>query len=288
MLVIRRAGVVCWRLRLLGVGVWLAILVSGVHATIAGVVLGLLAPARPLRPPARPGAGRDLSDEPAPPSSTPCNGSPRQRLAGRAPRAPAAPVDQLRHRTRPSPWPTPASSSELMPSTPRATVQGHLGHHLGLVAGKPLGVTGARGLPRAAALRLPAGAPGRRSPASPSLPASASPSPCSSPSSPSTTPTLAPGRRQARRIGRIPGRRSPRYGSAPPCLPAIRRGLSEGVGRLAASPGRALCLPSCCTSSRVVHDVGACGEELAPGSDCPTPGPRHLPKGRGPAIRPLT
>ncbi len=33
---------------LVGVGVWLATLQSGIHATIAGVVLGLLAPARPL------------------------------------------------------------------------------------------------------------------------------------------------------------------------------------------------------------------------------------------------
>ena len=36
----------------LGLAVWLAICESGVHATIAGVVLGLLTPVRPLQKPA--------------------------------------------------------------------------------------------------------------------------------------------------------------------------------------------------------------------------------------------
>ncbi|MDQ3305487.1 MAG: Na+/H+ antiporter NhaA [Actinomycetota bacterium] len=50
-----------------GACVWLATLVSGVHATIAGVVLGLLTPASPLTPAvvAREWA-EDLADEPSP------------------------------------------------------------------------------------------------------------------------------------------------------------------------------------------------------------------------------
>ncbi|MGH9180828.1 MAG: Na+/H+ antiporter NhaA, partial [Acidimicrobiales bacterium] len=52
---------------MVGVGVWFAVFESGVHATLAGVVLGLLAPARPETPEglARDWAA-DLSDEPTP------------------------------------------------------------------------------------------------------------------------------------------------------------------------------------------------------------------------------
>jgi Na+:H+ antiporter, NhaA family len=65
---LRAAGVV-WlpAYVLLGAAVWLAVYQSGVHATIAGAILGLLAPARPLAPgaTAREWAS-DLSDEPSP------------------------------------------------------------------------------------------------------------------------------------------------------------------------------------------------------------------------------
>ncbi len=52
---------------LVGLGVWLAVREAGVHATIAGVALGLMAPARPLAAGsvAREWA-EDLSDEPGP------------------------------------------------------------------------------------------------------------------------------------------------------------------------------------------------------------------------------
>lgn len=68
MLALRWAGVV-WvpGFVVLGVGVWLATQASGVHATIAGVVLGVLTPVRALAPAtvARQWAD-ELEDEPAP------------------------------------------------------------------------------------------------------------------------------------------------------------------------------------------------------------------------------
>jgi NhaA family Na+:H+ antiporter len=51
----------------IGTGVWLAVHESGVHATIAGVVLGLLAPARPLAPASVAHEwALDLADDPTP------------------------------------------------------------------------------------------------------------------------------------------------------------------------------------------------------------------------------
>jgi NhaA family Na+:H+ antiporter len=68
MAALRRARVVWMPLHtVIGIGVWLATYESGIHATLAGATLGLLAPARPLGPVAvaREWAS-DLSDEPAP------------------------------------------------------------------------------------------------------------------------------------------------------------------------------------------------------------------------------
>lgn len=142
---LRRAGVV-WLAPYvaLGVGVWLATHASGVHATIAGVALGLLAPARPLTPAAvaREWA-QDLSDDPGPAELDAMS-----RLA----QTTVSPAERLEHRLHP--W----TSFVVVPlfalanagvvikadsfDAP-ATVGVTAGVVLGLVVGKLVGITAA-------------------------------------------------------------------------------------------------------------------------------------------------
>ncbi len=161
MLVMRRAGVV-WMppYVVLGVGVWLATQASGVHATIAGVALGLLAPARALSPAAvtRQWA-RDLSDDPGPAELAVMN-----RLA----RTTVSPAERLEHLLHP--W----TSFAVVPlfalanagvvikadsfDAP-ATVGVTAGVVLGLVVGKVVGISVATWLAVRCGLgRLPEGA----------------------------------------------------------------------------------------------------------------------------------
>ena len=161
MLCLRRAGVV-WLapFLVLGSGVWLATQASGVHATIAGVVLGLLAPAQRLIPGAvaRHWAG-DLADEPGPAELDAMT-----RLA----RSAVSPAERLEHLLHP--WTSflivplfalanagveLGGDSFAGPGAAKATV----GVVLGLVAGKTLGITAAAWLAVRTGLgRLPEGA----------------------------------------------------------------------------------------------------------------------------------
>jgi NhaA family Na+:H+ antiporter len=143
----------------LGIAVWLVTQASGVHATIAGVVLGLLAPARPLTPAAvaREWAG-DLSDDPSPGELAAMT-----RLA-RTSVSPAERVEHLLH-----PW----TSFLIVPvfalanagvairsssfDAPGATAVA-VGVAVGLVVGKTLGITAATWLAVRTGLgRLPEG-----------------------------------------------------------------------------------------------------------------------------------
>ncbi|MGI9022752.1 MAG: Na+/H+ antiporter NhaA [Acidimicrobiales bacterium] len=161
MIGLRRAGVV-WLAPyvLLGIGVWLATQVSGVHATIAGVVLGLLAPARALTPAAvaRHWAG-DLADEPGPEELD---------AMTRLVKTSVSPAERLEHLLHP--WTSflviplfalanagVAIRGESFDAPGAATVT--IGVMLGLVVGKIVGITAAAWLTVRSGLgRLPDGA----------------------------------------------------------------------------------------------------------------------------------
>ena len=161
MLGLRRAGVV-WLAPyvVLGTAVWLATQASGIHATIAGVALGLLAPARALTAAAvaREWAG-DLADDPSPAELDAMT-----RLA----KTSVSPAERLQHLLHP--WTTfvvvplfalanagVSIKAESFAAPGAAAVTA--GVILGLVVGKTLGITAAAWLAARSGLgRLPEGA----------------------------------------------------------------------------------------------------------------------------------
>jgi NhaA family Na+:H+ antiporter len=158
---LHRAGIV-WMppYVVLGIGVWLATQASGVHATIAGVVLGLLAPARSLTPAAvaRHWAG-DLTDDPSPAEL-----SAMTRLA----KTSVSPAERLEHLLHP--WTSfmvvplfALANAGVAITTDSFDAPGSLrvalGVVVGLVLGKLVGITAASWLAvRFGAGRLPEGA----------------------------------------------------------------------------------------------------------------------------------
>ncbi len=165
-LVLQRLGVRSFGVyALLGVGIWLAVLRSGIHATIAGVLLGLVTPARPVVPAATsaalladwriaidPGAWDEMEDRPARVGSI--------VTAARAAISPLEYLEDLLH-----PW----VSFAIMPIFALANAGvafdvRDVGHPAavavaaGLVVGKPVGVVAASWLAvRAGLARLPDG-----------------------------------------------------------------------------------------------------------------------------------
>jgi len=158
MLGLRRAGIV-WLAPyvVLGTAVWLATQASGIHATIAGVVLGLLAPARALTPGAvaREWAG-DLADQPSPAELDAMT-----RLA----KTSVSPAERLEHALHP--WTTfvvvplfalanagVAVKAESFEAPGAVAVTA--GVMIGLIVGKALGITAAAWLAARSGLgRLP-------------------------------------------------------------------------------------------------------------------------------------
>ena len=143
-----------------GFGVWLATLVSGVHATIAGVALGLLTPATPLAPAAvaREWA-QDLADDPS-----------SSELAGmtRMARASVSVADRLQHHLHPLtsfvivPLFALANAGVVLSASvfeAPGTGAVALGVIIGLVVGKVLGITASAWIcVRTGLGRLPTGA----------------------------------------------------------------------------------------------------------------------------------
>ena len=169
MLVLRRVGIKATYVFVgLGVIVWLATYTSGVHPTIAGVVLGLLAPAAPFqRPHAVSEEARrtaDLTvDDPDPPDA---DASHWLRLAGLS-REAVSPLARTEHALLPwtSFWIVPLFafanagvplSGEQIANALSSPVT--LGVFLGLVIGKVAGISGAAALALSTRFaRLPAG-----------------------------------------------------------------------------------------------------------------------------------
>jgi NhaA family Na+:H+ antiporter len=146
-----------------GIGLWVATYQSGVHATIAGVTLGLLTPARPLNPDLLTQDWvADLAEDPSP-----ADLATLRQVA----RSSVSPAERLQHELHP------ATSFVIVPlfalanagvaieadafDSPGAGAVA-LGVALGLVIGKVLGVGGATWLALRTGLgRLPAGVSGR-------------------------------------------------------------------------------------------------------------------------------
>ena len=161
---VRAAGVYV----LLGIGVWIATFESGVHPTIAGVVLGLLTPAVPFQRPAAVSAeahriADETVDEPEPPDADAASWLGLAELSKEAV-SPLARVENALH-----PW----TSHLIVPLFALASAGVTLslrmvgdaltdpvaiGILLGLVIGKPLGVLAAARLALALGVgRLPQG-----------------------------------------------------------------------------------------------------------------------------------
>jgi NhaA family Na+:H+ antiporter len=153
----------------LGVGVWLAVAESGVHPTIAGVVLGLLAPAEPFQRPRAVSAeavrtAETTLDDPEPPDAD----APQWLRLAWLSREAVSPLARLEAALHPLtsfviiPLFALANAGVVLTSDAigaAASSAVTAGVVLGLVAGKVLGISAATALAvRAGVGRLPAGA----------------------------------------------------------------------------------------------------------------------------------